>query len=236
MMTFVPVFFFASEYAQVALGESASEASLTLLYFFAGFVVAAQIGGRMLDRGGAKTAGRPGCALGVRRACAVGGPVDDARHRAAGVVHRPGRCRHGPHARPGQHRRSQPRTEHVVRRGDGDHPDRAQLRGQSRAGRPRHDPRHRLPVAPGDVVPRPGCALGRRPSRGHDRVAPVRGTGGGHARRLPHFIQIDFASATQTVLYVMAGIMGVAALVALRGLPRNHSGRPPAEDVAVAAG
>jgi predicted MFS family arabinose efflux permease len=53
-LVFIPVFFFASEYAQIALGKSASSASLVLLYFFLGFVVAAQIGGRMLDRGGAK--------------------------------------------------------------------------------------------------------------------------------------------------------------------------------------
>jgi MFS family permease len=45
MMAFIPVFFFASEYAQISLGKSASQAGLFLLYFFLGFVVAAQIGG-----------------------------------------------------------------------------------------------------------------------------------------------------------------------------------------------
>ena len=54
MLAFVPVFFFASEYAQISLGDTASNAGLFLLYFFIGFVIAAQIGGRMLDRGGAK--------------------------------------------------------------------------------------------------------------------------------------------------------------------------------------
>ncbi|HEX3899250.1 MAG TPA: MFS transporter [Mycobacteriales bacterium] len=63
MMAFVPIFFFASEYAQIALGENASKASLTLLYFFAGFVVAAQVGGRMLDRVGPKRPIVLGCAL-----------------------------------------------------------------------------------------------------------------------------------------------------------------------------
>jgi EmrB/QacA subfamily drug resistance transporter len=62
-MVFVPVFFFASEYAQVALGKSASSASLVLLYFFLGFVVAAQIGGRMLDRVGAKRPVVVGCTI-----------------------------------------------------------------------------------------------------------------------------------------------------------------------------
>ena len=63
MLAFIPVFFFASLYAQVALGKSSSEAGLYLLYFFIGFVIAAQIGGRMLDRIGAKRPVVLGCAL-----------------------------------------------------------------------------------------------------------------------------------------------------------------------------
>src|SRR3984957_8259688 len=63
MLVFVPVFFFASEYAQIALGKSPSEAGLFLLYFFIGFVIAAQVGGRMLDRRGAKRPVAFGCAL-----------------------------------------------------------------------------------------------------------------------------------------------------------------------------
>ena len=39
--------------------------------------------------------------------------------------------------------------------------------------------------------------------------------------RSPHFIRLDFAYATRSVLYVMAAIMAVAALVALRGLRRG---------------
>src|SRR5262249_37171711 len=35
-LAFIPTFFFASEYAQIALGKSASAASLVLLYFFLG--------------------------------------------------------------------------------------------------------------------------------------------------------------------------------------------------------
>src|ERR1700735_5197012 len=40
MMAFIPVFFFASVYGQIALAEKATTASLLLLYFFLGFVVA----------------------------------------------------------------------------------------------------------------------------------------------------------------------------------------------------
>ena len=63
MLAFIPVFFFASEYAQISLAKSASQAGLFLLYFFIGFVVAAQIGGRMLDRGGAKRPVVLGCVV-----------------------------------------------------------------------------------------------------------------------------------------------------------------------------
>jgi EmrB/QacA subfamily drug resistance transporter len=54
MIAFVPVFFFASFYAQFALGYDANSAGLYLLIFFAGFAPAAQVGGRMLDARGAR--------------------------------------------------------------------------------------------------------------------------------------------------------------------------------------
>src|SRR6202453_5150654 len=63
MMVFIPVFFFVSEYGQISLAEKATEASLLILYFFLGFVVFAQIGGRMLDRTGAKRPVVLGCVL-----------------------------------------------------------------------------------------------------------------------------------------------------------------------------
>ena len=63
MLCFVPIFFFASEYAQISLGKSSDGAGIMLMYFFLGFVVAAQIGGRMLDKGGAKRPVVIGCIL-----------------------------------------------------------------------------------------------------------------------------------------------------------------------------
>ena len=44
MIAFVPLFFFASMYAQISLGESASETGLYLLIFFAGFVDRGAVG------------------------------------------------------------------------------------------------------------------------------------------------------------------------------------------------
>ena len=62
-MAFVPLFFFASLYAQLSLGQSASETGLYLLIFFAGFATAAQLGGRILDSRGARPSVVPGCLL-----------------------------------------------------------------------------------------------------------------------------------------------------------------------------
>jgi len=53
-VAFIPLFFFASVYSQLVLGYDANQASLYLLVIFAGFAPAAQVGGRMLDRGGAR--------------------------------------------------------------------------------------------------------------------------------------------------------------------------------------
>jgi hypothetical protein len=63
MMVFVPVFFFGSMYSQIALGWSTSSAGLYLLIFFAGFAPGVQIGGRLLDRIGAKVPVTIGCAV-----------------------------------------------------------------------------------------------------------------------------------------------------------------------------
>ena len=78
MLVFIPVFFFASEYAQIALGKTPSNAGVYILYFFIGFVIAAQIGGRMLDRIGAKRPVVLGCAI-----SAVGFYCGPARSRAS---------------------------------------------------------------------------------------------------------------------------------------------------------
>jgi hypothetical protein len=42
--------------------------------------------------------------------------------------------------------------------------------------------------------------------------------GGGSTASIPHFVRLDFAHATQSVLYVMAAIMAVAAIAGFIGL------------------
>ncbi|MEU6981284.1 MULTISPECIES: MFS transporter [unclassified Streptomyces] len=65
MLAFVPVFFFSSVYAQVSLSASPNQAALFLLYFFAGFALASQWGGRILDKRGARPALKAGAVLGA---------------------------------------------------------------------------------------------------------------------------------------------------------------------------
>lgn len=62
---FLPLFFFASVYAQVVLGYNAGKTGLYILVIFLGFAGATQLGGRILDRRGARPAAVVGSALGA---------------------------------------------------------------------------------------------------------------------------------------------------------------------------
>jgi EmrB/QacA subfamily drug resistance transporter len=62
---FLPLFFFASVYAQVVLGYNASKTGLYIFVIFIGFAAATQLGGRILDRQGARRAAVLGGALGA---------------------------------------------------------------------------------------------------------------------------------------------------------------------------
>jgi len=77
MIVFLPLFFFTSMYAQISLGEDASSASLFLLVFFGGFAAGSQWGGRLLDARGAKAAAIPGAILGAVGFFLWAGALDD---------------------------------------------------------------------------------------------------------------------------------------------------------------
>ena len=48
---------------------------------------------------------------------------------------------------------------------------------------------------------------------------------GGRSHAVVHDVQMAFAHSTQTIFYVMAGVMAVSFLIALRWLPRGRLGQ-----------
>jgi EmrB/QacA subfamily drug resistance transporter len=222
MMAFIPVFFFISVYGQIALAESATTASLLILYFFLGYVVCAQLGGRMLDRTGAKRPVVLGCVL-----AAVGFFLWAGKSTSL-------------HAGP--------QVVFIVMAGAG----LGFMLGQANTDAVNRASRFSYGEATGitQTVRNYGASLGfavlgtillsefrssvtaSLTARGLSgpaasaeagKIAQLQGSGG-DVSAIPLFIRADFASATQDVLYAMAAIMALAALVALRGLRRGVQG------------
>jgi hypothetical protein len=54
------------------------------------------------------------------------------------------------------------------------------------------------------------------------------GSGSGHSHALVHSVQLAFAHSTQTVFYIMAGVMAATFVVAVRFLPAGRV-EPPEE-------
>jgi EmrB/QacA subfamily drug resistance transporter len=219
MMVFIPVFFFASIYGQIALAEKATTASLLILYFFLGFVVCAQIGGRMLDRTGAKRPVVLGCALsavgfglwaGQATNLHVGGQIIYIVMAGAGMglmlgqantdaVNRASRFSYGEATGITQTVRNYGASLGFAILG-------TILLSQFRSAI----------TASLTAKGLPGPAAAAEAAK----IAQLQG-GNGNPAAIPAFIRADFASATHDVLYVMAGIMAVAFFVALRGLTRG---------------
>jgi EmrB/QacA subfamily drug resistance transporter len=214
MLAFVPVFFFASEYAQIALGKTASQAGLYLLFFFLGFATAAQIGGRMLDRVGARRPVVLGCALaavgfalwaskvtqldfgsqiwfvvmaGAGMGLMLGQSSTDAVNRAS-------RLSYGEATGITQTVRNYAASLGIAILGT---ILVAQLKSHVVASL---------------------LARGVPHAQAVRTAAAISQSQGGNVATIPHFIRLDFADATRTIFYIMAGVMAVAAVVARRGL------------------
>ena len=219
MMAFIPVFFFAAIYGQIALAEKATTSSLLILYFFLGFVVCAQIGGRLLDRTGAKRPVVLGCALAAVGFGLWAGKATDL-HVGGQVIY-------------------------IIMAGAG----MGLMLGQANTDAINRASRYSYGEATGitQTVRNYGASLGfailgtllitrfrsaitaSLTSRGLPgpaasaqaaKIAQLQG-GNSNPAAIPQFIRADFAGATRDVLYGMCIIMAVAALVALRGLKRG---------------
>jgi EmrB/QacA subfamily drug resistance transporter len=228
MLVFIPVFFFASEYAQIALGKTPSESGLYLLYFFIGFVIAAQVGGRMLDRIGAKRPVVLGCVL-----AAVGFEL------WAGKV-------------TGLDFGSQQIYIIIAGAGMGMMLGQANTDAVNRASRLSYGEATGITQTVRNYAASLGFAIlgtilvsqmrsrittslihmGVPSARAHAEASHLSQSqsGGGSIAAIPHFVRLDFAYATQTVLYVMAAIMAAAAVVALLGLRSGVQEDAPDEE------
>jgi len=219
-LAFIPVFFFGSEYAQISLDKSSSQAGVILLFFFIGFVIAAQIGGRMLDRVGARLPVVLGCALGAVGFWLWGGKVTglsfgaqqwDIALAGAGMgfmlgpsstdaVNRASRLSYGEATGITQTVRNYAASMGLA------------ILGTILVTQMRNHLTTSL------------IALGLPRSRASTEAATLsqaHGSGSGSVASIPHFFRVDFAQSTQTVLYVMAGIMAAAFVVAVLGLRRG---------------
>jgi len=216
MLVFIPVFFFASEYAQIALGKTPSNAGLYLLYFFIGFVIAAQVGGRMLDRVGAKRPVTIGCVLaavgfwlwaGKVTALSFSSQQLDIVIAGAGMglmvgpastdaVNRASRLSYGEATGITQTVRNYAASLGLAILG-------TILVDQARS---------RLLTS---LIAR-GVPAARARQQAHS-IAQSQG-GHGSLASIPHFVRLDFAYATRSVLYVMAAFMAIAAVTAMLGL------------------
>ncbi len=218
MMAFIPIFFFASEYAQIALHKKASQAGIFLLFFFVGFVVMAQVGGRMLDRQGAKRAVVLGCALaavgfGMWASKVTTLSFDQQRIwvivAGAGMGWMLGPANTDAVNRAGNLSYGEATGITQTIRNFGASLGLAAL-GTILLFNFRSHLTSSLQAA-GDPHAASTAAAMTQSQEGHGSVASI-----------PHYVSLDFAHATEAVLFVMCGIMAFAGLIALFGLERGR--------------
>jgi fucose permease len=216
MLVFLPVFFFASEYAQIALDKTAQQAGLYLLYFFLGFVVASQVGGRILDRRGAKRPVVVGCSLAAVGFFLWAGKLTQLNFSSQiwPVVL----------AGAGMGLMLTPASTDAINRAS--RLSYGEATGITQTVR-NYSASLGLAVLGTVLVTELRSRLvssftgqGLSPAHARAQAAHISQSrsGAGTTSGIPHFIRLDFAYASRTVFYIMAGIMAAAAVVALIGL------------------
>jgi hypothetical protein len=222
-VVFVPFVFFASIYAQVSLGETASKAGVYILYFFLGFVILAQLGGRILGRRGARQAVVLGCAIGAVGFYLLAGKLTDLSLHA--------------------------QWPYVMIAGGGI----GLMLGTASTDAVNRAPRSSYSEVTGitQTARNFGASLGLAvlgailitenranvtnalthagvpAGAAHEVAASLSATtpraqpGAHQPPALVHVVQLAFAHSTQTIFYIMAAVMAASLLVALRWLPRG---------------
>ncbi len=227
-IAFVPFFFFASVYAQVSLGRTSSSAGEYLLYFFIGFVVAAQVGGRVLDRRGARPAVVWGSAIaavgfyllaGKLTDLSLGAQTLDIMIAGAGLGLMLGVASTDAVNRAPRTSYSEVTGITQTARNFGASLGLAVL-GAILIARDRVNITHALTRY---GVPE---HVAQRVAGSFTSAAAAGGSAQRHAAGLTHQVQLAFARSTQTVFYGMAAVMAVTCAVAVWGLPRGRLEAP----------
>jgi EmrB/QacA subfamily drug resistance transporter len=224
LLAFVPVFFFSAQYTQISLGQSPLKASLVLLYFSAGFIAAAQIGGRMLDRVGAKGPVVAGCVLAAAGLGLWAATMTD--------LSLPSQVGYVIMAGAGMGLMLGPANTDAVNRASrlsyGEATGITQTVRNYAASLGIAVLGTILVTTLRSHVTSSLTAMGVPASQAAARASRIAQSQGGSpaAAAIPRFVRADFAHASQTVFLVMAGIMAAAALVALTGLRTGRQEEP----------
>ena len=239
---FVPVFFFASMYAQVALGWSPENAGLYLLIFFAGYAPAVQLGGRMLDKRGARPAVVVGSAIAAFGFAFWGMRADQLSESAqwvaiviagagTGLMFSPANTDAVSRAPSTSYGEATGITQTIRYYGAslGMAIMGAILLTVNRSNLETSLATFGIPKARADAIAESVTGSGGNNSASFAKQA------GSKATEIFDAVRLDFAQATRVILFVMAGIMAVTALVALFGLPKGRQELDEEPDTAAAA-
>ena len=233
-VVFVPFFFFASVYAQLSLGQSASNAGFYIMYFFLGFVILAQVGGRMLDQRGARPAVVLGSVISAVGFFLLAGKLTDLSlsHQWIYVMIAGG----------GIGLMLGPASTDAVNRAPSS--SYSEVTGITQTAR-NFGASLGLAVLGAILILRNKANItaalvkdGVPKSVAQHLATSYRShASAGAPRSLGHDVQLAFAHSTQTVFYIMAGVMAATFLVALRWLPAGRVEVPAesAEEPPVAA-
>ena len=236
-IVFIPFFFFSSVYAQVSLGKSASEAGLYIMYFFIGFVILAQIGGRILDRRGARPAVVAGSAISAVGFFLLAGKLTDLslNHQQLYITVAGGGLGLMLGTASTDAINRAPRSSY------------SEVTGITQTSR-NFGASLGLAVLGAILVSRDQTNITGAlthagvPARVAHQVASSFGAGGassrggsGASQTLIHDVQVAFAHSTQTIFYVMAGVMAATFIVSLRWLPPGRIEASDEPEAAMAA-
>jgi EmrB/QacA subfamily drug resistance transporter len=223
-IVFVPFFFFGSVYAQVALGKNSSQAGEYILWFFVGFVIAAQVGGRILDRRGARPTVVFGGALSAVGFFLLAGKLTDLSLSAQSLDIALAGAGLGLILGPAS-------TDAVNRAPSTSY---SEVTGITQTAR-NFGASLGLAVLGAILITRNDTNVTATltkhgvPSNIAHRVAASfagsgagAGAGSGRSPALVHDVQLAFAHSTQTVFYIMAGVMVATFIVSLRWMPRGR--------------